>query len=99
MRFKVVFDFIALTIIVKNTNPKGVVIVFVHHSYGTRKTHQVLVEDWESGRSVIMGKVIAQKRTNPIARLFSCDQFVIRRHFTKVMAFAQSKEQYELSGA
>jgi hypothetical protein len=46
-----------------------------------------------------MGKVIAQKRTNPIARLFSCDQFVIRRHFTKVMAFAQSKEQYELSGA
>ena len=46
-----------------------------------------------------MLEVIAQKRAYPIARFFGCDQFVIRRHFTKVMAFAQSKEQYELSGA
>ena len=46
-----------------------------------------------------MDEVIAQKRTNPIARLFGCDQFVISRHLTKVMAFAQSKEQNELSGA
>ena len=58
-----------------------------------------MIGDWESGRSVIMREVIAQKRANPIARLFGCDQFIIRRHFTKVMAFAQSKEQYELSGA
>jgi len=46
-----------------------------------------------------MGKVIAQKRANPIAWFFGCNQFIIRHHLTKVMAFAQSIEQYELRAA